>query len=148
MKQPILATVVGILLTAPAAAQSIRLCAVPDSDSSGLPAACAIALLPPPAPDPALLPPPPAPARPVLHEYHWPAQPSDEAKAATFLLVLRDSTVRRAIAVWQQDGALHFLTPEHASQSVRLQAIDRAATRRLNAERGLTNPLSETGSSH
>jgi hypothetical protein len=102
-------------------------------------------------PAPESPPPPPAPAppaRPVVHEYRWPAPARDDRIAATFCVVLNDSTVRLAIAAWQQDGALHFLLPDGTAGFTPLDKIDREATLRLNAERGLALPLPETGSKH
>jgi hypothetical protein len=96
----------------------------------------------PPAPAP--LPPAPAPVRSVIREYNWETSAREVASAKSYLLVLTDSTVRAAIAVWQQDGSLHFLAPDRTSGAVRLDAIDREATRRLNAERGLTLPLPQS----
>jgi hypothetical protein len=101
---------------------------------------------PAPAPDPPPL--KPDPVRPIRHEYSWPAPAREETAASAFLIVLADSTVRLAIAVWQQDGALHFLAPNGASGVIRLDAINREATRRLNAERGLTLPLPATNPQH
>lgn len=109
-----------------------------DGPSCSLATAATPVILMAPMPDAVPPPRPPAPARPVLHEYQWPAQPSLEANPGTYLLVLTDSTVRRAVALWQQDGALHFLLPDRTSGVVRFDAIDREATQRLNAERGLT----------
>jgi len=71
----------------------------------------------------------------VLHEYNWPASASDRASA--FSLVSKDSKVSRAIAVWIQDGALHYETEEGTVRSMTLESIDREATRKLNAESGL-----------
>ena len=51
-------------------------------------------------------------AAPVRHEYSWLANVRGETAASPLLIVLSDSTVRLAAAMWQQDGALHFQTPE------------------------------------
>jgi hypothetical protein len=110
-------------------------------------AAVPIVVMAPPAPLPPPPLPPPAPARPVMHEYRWPDPAPRKAAAPAFLLVLTDSAVRLAVAAWQQDDEVHFLTPEGTSGVARLDAIDRDATRRLNADRGLTLSLQETGSS-
>jgi len=82
---------------------------------------------PPPPP-----PPPPEPVRPVTHDYSWPAQASDAAKV--FSLVLKDGTVRFAIAVWIQDDMLHYVMQDRTAGRTPLDALDREATRRLNAE--------------
>jgi hypothetical protein len=98
-----------------------------------------------PAPNSAPAPPAPAPpARPVLHEYRWPAPARDDHVAAAFCVVLNDSTVRFVIAAWQHDGGLHFLLPDGTAGSTPLDKIDREATKRLNAERGLALPLPES----
>lgn len=98
-----------------------------------------VSILTPPAPPP----PPPDPPRPVMHEYNWPANIARE-EARVFSLVATDSTVRFAVAVWFQDDALHYSTPDGTSGSLRPDEIDRNATRRLNAERGLRLPLAAT----
>lgn len=151
-KLTLIAVLLCTLQASPSFAQSGRIGAPwlfpsQDGDSLGPPAGCSLAppvtpaFLMVPPPEPVLPPRPPTPVRPVLHEYQWPAPPSPQPNPGTFLLVLTDSTVRRAIALWQQDGTLHFLFPDHTSGAVRLDAIDREATRRLNADRGLTLAL-------
>ncbi len=92
---------------------------------------------PPPPP-----PPPPEPAKAVTHEYNWPepAVPSP----GVLSLVLKDGTVRFAIAVWVQDNTVHYIAQDKTAQSKPLQAIDREATRVLNAQSGLTLSLAGT----
>ena len=107
-----------------------------DTSSHGNPAAPIILMVPPPPPPP----PPPDPPRPVLHEYSWPAS-SVRDTPSTYTLVLADSTVQLAVAVWQQEGSLHYLDPDGTSRTLSLNKLDRSATRRLNAERGLNFPL-------
>jgi hypothetical protein len=92
-----------------------------------------VILVTPPQPQP---PPPPAaePVRPVIHEYRWP----DSASApAAFSVVAKDGTVRFALAVWIQDGTLHYVAKDGKQERLPLDAVDRAATRQLNAERRL-----------
>jgi hypothetical protein len=71
----------------------------------------------------------------VTHEYNWPA-PANEA-AQVFSLVSRNGTVQFAIAVWMQDDVLHYVAPDLSLGRTGLDAIDRDATRRLNAQSGL-----------
>ena len=84
---------------------------------------------PPPLQTP---PPPPEPARLVTHEYDWPA--AAESGASHFALAWKDGSVRFAIAVWAQDGMLHYTQTDGTAGRAPLHSIDREATRRLNAE--------------
>jgi len=86
------------------------------------------------APEPPL--PPPPPAQPVIREYHWPDAGS--TPSATFSLVSKDGVVRLALAVWAQDNELRFTALDGASGRLSLDAVDRDATARLNAEKHLT----------
>jgi hypothetical protein len=51
---------------------------------------------------------------------------------------MNDGSVVRAVAVWVQDSVLHYREADGESRQVSLHAIDRATTRRVNAENGLT----------
>jgi len=83
------------------------------------------------APDP--------PARPTVHEYQWPT--SEDNPAAVFSIVTKDGTVHRAIAVWAQDGAVCFFTPEGAGGQLPIGTVDRERTQQLNAAHRLKLPL-------
>ena len=89
-------------------------------------------ILPEPPPPP---PPPPEPARPVMSVYHWAdtATPS----ANSFAIVHKNGQVRYAIAVWPQDGMLCYTDPAGSTVRIAFTAIDREATEKVNAERGL-----------
>jgi hypothetical protein len=85
---------------------------------------------PPPPP-----PPPPAPATPVMHTYSWPD--AGGPTASTFLILSKDGTARPAVAVWVQESELHYMGEGGVTGRVGLNTIDREATVRVNAERGL-----------
>jgi hypothetical protein len=103
----------------------------------------------PPAPNVIVVPPVPAPvvvqevAPPVPHsevrEYApaaaTPAEPQGEQ--ASFALVLKDGSIRSAVAVSVQDNTVHYVEPDGQHLNVSLDLIDREATKRLNAERKL-----------
>lgn len=88
----------------------------------------------PPVPEPPPAPPPRA--NPVLHEYSWPA--AGQSSAASFAIASKDGVVRFAAAVWFQNGMLLYKDPNGSDGRLDLAAVDGEATRRLNAERGLT----------
>jgi hypothetical protein len=79
--------------------------------------------------------PPPPPARSVIREYNWPAGPPS---AGMFSLVLKDGTVHTAIAVWVQDGVVHYNGRDGSAERIPLDRIDRDATNRSNAQGQLT----------
>jgi hypothetical protein len=88
---------------------------------------------PPPPP-----PPPPEPARLAVRTYVWAdADASANQPANTFAIVTKDGAMRSAIAVWAEGSQLHFKAAEGGSGRVPLDAIDRAATLRINSQRGL-----------
>ena len=80
--------------------------------------------------------PPEPPIRPEVHEYNWPPSPSDFS-AARFSIVFKDGRVQAAIAVWVQDDALCYITPDGSEGRVPIHSIDRQATRQRNAEKQL-----------
>jgi hypothetical protein len=73
-----------------------------------------------------------------VHEYNWPE--SGDA-SATLAIVAKDGSVRKAIAVWLEENAVHYITPEDATERIGLDSIDLPATRRVNAEKHLLLPL-------
>ena len=75
--------------------------------------------------------PPSPPTRSVIREYNWPASTSQPA--STISLVSKDGTVRLAIAVWTEDGVVHYTSRDGTVGRVPLDSIDRAATARTNA---------------
>jgi hypothetical protein len=85
--------------------------------------------------------PPPArpsepPIRPEVHEYHWPSSHSDSS-ATAFSIVSKDGRVQSATAVWVQDDALCYVTPDGSESRMPIDSIDRQATRQRNAEKQL-----------
>ena len=100
-----------------------------------------VVVVAPPLEPPVPPPPPPPPPQPVTREYHWPAPEPANDRGAAFSLVLKDSTVRFAAAVWTQDGTLRYTDPNGTPGAIPLDSIDRDATRRLNAENRLTLSL-------
>ena len=88
---------------------------------------------------PVTIQPPPPPVRPEINEYKWPASSGDTA--ATFVLLLTDGSVRPAIAVWIQDNAVHYITPEGTGGRLDLYYVNREGTRMANAARHLALAL-------
>jgi hypothetical protein len=82
-----------------------------------------------------MAPAPSEPPRPEIHEYPSAAPAANEDQ--TFAIVLRDGSVRSAVAVTVQKGALYYVEPDGAHRLVSLEALDREATLRLNRERKL-----------
>ncbi len=81
--------------------------------------------------------PPPPPVRPQIHEYNWPA-PGGDATTARFSIVSKDHNVESAVAVWVQDKVVHYVTPDGSDHQMKVESVDREATRRRNAEKGLS----------
>ncbi|HKE20906.1 MAG TPA: hypothetical protein VKB88_00870 [Bryobacteraceae bacterium] len=75
--------------------------------------------------------PPSPPARSVIREYNWPA--STSPSASTISLVLKDGTVRLAIAVWTEEATVHYTGRDGTVGRLPLDAINREATTRANA---------------
>ena len=81
---------------------------------------------------------PAPPVRPEIHEYVNPAAPeSPEQEPPVFTIALEGGSTRSAVAVAVQGDALSYVDEEGAQQRISLDAIDRAATRRLNRAKGL-----------
>ena len=89
---------------------------------------------------------PPSPAReanPVVTDYPQPTpepSASPQAQAQTFGIVLKDGSIRSAIAVvvMAPDGVLHYVDTEERNVRISISEVDREATRKLNRERNLT----------
>ncbi len=79
---------------------------------------------PTPAPVPA------SPVRPQMREYRW--ADSGSHSGSTLALVLKDGTVRTAVALCFQDSVVSYVTPQGATGEVELAAVDRDATHRVN----------------
>jgi hypothetical protein len=104
-------------------------------DSAPAPQAGVVVLMPqvelPPPP-----PPPPPPIQPETREYQWPASASDSS-ATTFSIVSKDGQVQLATAVWVQDNALCYFTPDGRKGRIQIGSVDRQSTRQRNAENHL-----------
>jgi hypothetical protein len=85
---------------------------------------------------------PSAPPKPEMHEYSHPATVADEEQ--TFAIVLKDGSVHSAVAVTVQTNGLYYVEPDGAHRLVKLDALDRAATAKLNRERKLQLQLPAT----
>ncbi|MCU1337368.1 MAG: hypothetical protein JWO19_2949 [Bryobacterales bacterium] len=72
-----------------------------------------------------------------VHEYPATAAATLEAEPATFTIVLKNGSSLSATAVTVQGNALKIVEPDGEHRRVPLDAIDREATRRLNAQRNL-----------
>jgi hypothetical protein len=58
-------------------------------------------------------------------------------KPNIYMIVLKDSTVKQAIGYWVEAGLLKYVTPQATISSVPLDAVDRNASGRLNAQNQL-----------
>jgi hypothetical protein len=87
------------------------------------------------------------PPKPEIHEYQQPpAAPPAQLSAddpPAFAIVLKDGSVKSAVAVTAQSGGLYYVEPDGRHRLVSLDAVDREATRRLNRERKLQLQLPE-----
>ena len=91
-------------------------------------------------PPPLILPPKPAePVRSAITEYKGaaPAEPEPAGERPAFAIVLKDGTAHDAMAVWVQEGALHYIDSEGGHHEARLDVVDRQATKSRNRERRL-----------
>lgn len=85
---------------------------------------------------PALAPEPPV--TPHIQEYPAAAAAvRSDSEPALFAIVLKDGSVLPAAAVMTQENALQIVDADGQHRRVPLNAIDREATRRRNAERNL-----------
>jgi hypothetical protein len=75
----------------------------------------------------------------VIHQYDRSSTPVDSA--AAFSLVGKDGTVRFALAVWIQNEMLQYTAQDGSQGELPLDAMDRGATYRLNAEKRLSLTL-------
>jgi hypothetical protein len=75
---------------------------------------------------------PAAPPKAEIHEYSHPSATGDEQ---AFAIVLKDGSVHSAVAVTVQANGLYYVEPDGAHRLVKLDALDREATARLNRER-------------
>ncbi|HEY1204507.1 MAG: hypothetical protein ABSH46_04835 [Bryobacteraceae bacterium] len=84
---------------------------------------------------------PPTPPRLVRGEVRDytktnPPEPA-EGPPAEFTIVGTDHLGHPAVAVWEQDGLLHYLNADGVAGKMPLSAVDRDATRQANAAKGL-----------
>jgi len=89
---------------------------------------------------------PPAPPRIVQGEVRDytktnPAE-TDQGSPTEFSIVGKDHVAHPAVAVWAQDGTLHYLDADGAAGNMPLSAVDREATRQANSAKGLRLQLS------
>ena len=77
--------------------------------------------------------------RAEIHEYR-PTAPTETVSGEeqpAFTIVLRDGSMRPAVAVSVQDDVLHYVDPDGEHRRLPLDTVDREATRRVNRERKL-----------
>jgi hypothetical protein len=88
-------------------------------------------------------------AKPVMKDYKPgslpPAPQPLQGPKPQFSIALTNNTVDSADAAWVQNGVLHYLSGSGAQKRVPLSQIDRSATERLNAQKGLTLWLPPVG---
>ena len=58
-------------------------------------------------------------------------------ESPTFAIILKDGSVRSAVAVAVQNDSLHYVDSDGRHQHVALDAVDRSATRKRNRENNL-----------
>jgi hypothetical protein len=95
-------------------------------------------VLPQMQPEPVEAPPPEV--HPVVIDYkRTEAAPSASAggEAQSFGIVLKDGETLNATTVVAEGDALHYVDPDERNMRIALSAVDREATRKLNAERKL-----------
>jgi hypothetical protein len=95
-------------------------------------------VLPQMQPEPVEAPPPEV--HPVVIDYKrteaGPATSAD-GEAQSFGIVLKDGETLNATTVVAEGDALHYVDPDERNMRIALSAVDREATRKLNAERKL-----------
>jgi len=96
----------------------------------------------PPTPPP----PPPPPAQPELREYMWRESKNDPS--ATFTILSKDGNSISAVAVWVQNNTVLHIAPNGEAGQIPLNAVDRQATRAVNAARNLILSLPAESSRH
>jgi hypothetical protein len=52
-----------------------------------------------------------------------------------YLIALKDESIHAATSHWADRTMLHYITPQGAHEQVRMDLVDRAATRELNRQR-------------
>lgn len=77
---------------------------------------------------------PSEPPKAEIHEYSHPSAAGDEQ---AFAIVLKDGSLHSAVAVTVQENGLYYVEPDGGHRLVRLDALDREATARVNRERKL-----------
>jgi hypothetical protein len=108
-------------------------------DDSGYPPASNIVIMEQPPPQTIVQQAPRETVRAEIHEYKptATAEPVPGEEQPAFAIVLKDGSVRSAVAVSAQDGVLQYVDPEGEHRRVSLDTVDRQATRRVNRERKL-----------
>jgi len=62
---------------------------------------------------------------------------SNAAKPAFYLVAFTDHSIQTALALWRENGKLHYLTPQGGHKTAPLESFDPELTGQLNRERGL-----------
>jgi len=91
-------------------------------------------------PEPPVVEAPPREVHPVVTDYKFAAAgpaASPGGEAQSFGIVLKDGETLNATTVVAEGDALHYVDPDERNMRVAMSAVDRDATRKLNAERKL-----------
>lgn len=83
---------------------------------------------------------------PVMREYSAVSNPYanfEPGKPKVFLLALKDGTLRQAVAFWADGDTLNYVQPDKKQDGITFVQLDREATKRFNAERGIEIKLPE-----
>ena len=94
---------------------------------------------------------PPAPPGPDVTSFTAPPastdattpRPSPNPNTSSFsgpplyLIALKGGAVQTAVAYWYEDGAVHYVSPDHSVHDAPISALDPDLSTRLNGERGI-----------
>lgn len=66
-----------------------------------------------------------------------PRRSADDDEPTLYLIAFKDHSIVQALGYWMEQGALHYVSVEHALNQASLDLIDRDLSQRLNDERGV-----------
>lgn len=74
----------------------------------------------------------------VIHDYNFPKQAGATGSKTEFTIVLKDGSMRSAMATWVAGGQLHYIDPDSRQEVLAPALIDRRATEGANAAKNLS----------
>ena len=82
--------------------------------------------------------PPERTAQGVVHDYTNTNPPeASQGPAAEFSVIGKDQVAHPAVAVWAQEGMLHYIGPDGSAGIMPVSSVDRAATQQANSAKDL-----------